>query len=401
MSNTLLTPDMITRESLRILHQQCNFVGNINRQYDDSFAKDGAKIGNTLRIRRPVEYVSATGATIATGTGADSVEQNFTLTVNTQRHVPMRFNSNELTMKLDDFSERVIKPAVARLAAKIESDALSMVDYVYNNVQAGTKVEFADILGGRKQLVDNLAPSGMLKATLDTQANVDMVDSLKALYQDSSQLKKQYKEGMLGSTGGFDFYENTLMPNHISGAEGGGSAYLCNQVAAQTSSDASQMSLIVDTGTLSVKKGDTFTIDNVNRVHPETKEDTGIPQQFTVLADFTGAGTITIAPGIVTSGPRQNCSAGAANNAKLNFNGAASTTYKQTLLYHPDAFTFATADLVMPKGVDMASRQVFDGISMRLVRDYSIVKDVMYTRLDVLYGYVPLYKQLACKVLHT
>lgn len=401
MSNTLLTPDMITRESLRILHQQCNFVGNINRQYDDSFAKDGAKIGNTLRIRRPVEYVSATGATIATGTGADSVEQNFTLTVNTQRHVPMRFNSNELTMKLDDFSERVIKPAVARLAAKIESDALSMVDYVYNNVQAGTKVEFADILGGRKQLVDNLAPSGMLKATLDTQANVDMVDSLKALYQDSSQLKKQYKEGMLGSTGGFDFYENTLMPNHISGAEGGGSAYLCNQVAAQTSSDASQMSLIVDTGTKTVKKGDTFTIDNVNRVHPETKEDTGIPQQFTVLADFTGAGTITIAPGIVTSGPRQNCSAGAANNAKLNFNGAASTTYKQTLLYHPDAFTFATADLVMPKGVDMASRQVFDGISMRLVRDYSIVKDVMYTRLDVLYGYVPLYKQLACKVLHT
>jgi hypothetical protein len=401
MSNTLLTPDMITRESLRVLHQKLNFVGTVNRQYDDSFANEGAKIGNTLRIRRPIEYISSTGATMATGTGADSVEQNFTLTVNTQRKVPMRFTSNELTMKLDDFSKRIIDPAMARLAAKIESDALGDTDQIYNFVNAGTKVEFAEILSGRKKLIDNLAGTTGLKAQLDTQANVDLVDALKGLFQDSSSIAQQYKEGMIGRTASFDFYENTILPTHTWGAEGAGSAYLCNATAAQVGTDVKSMSLIVDTGTKTIKKGDVFTIENVNRVHPETKVDTGVAQQFTILADATGAGTISIAPGIIASGPRQNCSAGAANNAKLTFKGTASTTFNQSLLYHPDAFVFATADLVMPKGVDFASRQVFDGISMRILRDYDIVKDRILCRVDVLYGHAPLYKQLACKVMHT
>ena len=138
MANTLLTPDMITREALVVLHQKLNFVGNVTRDYDDAYANSGAKIGNTLRIRNPIQYATGTGATMATGAGADTIENKVTLTVNSQRHVPMRFTSNELTMKLDDFSKRHIEPAMSVLAAKIENDAFSMVDEVYNNVQAGT-----------------------------------------------------------------------------------------------------------------------------------------------------------------------------------------------------------------------------------------------------------------------
>jgi len=391
---------MITREALRVLHQKTSFIGTIHRDYDDEYANEGAKIGSSLRIRRPVEYTTATGSTIATATGADSTEQKFTLTVNTQRHVPMRFTTKEMTMDIDDFSERYIQPAMARLAAKMESDALSMVDKVYNQVAAGTKVAFADVLGSRKHLMDGLAGEMNRSIQLDTQANVDLVDALKGLFNDRSEISKQYRDGMMGHTAGLDFYENTLIGTHTTGAEGGGSAYKVN-AASQTSADAASMTLAVKSGTKTVKAGDVFTIAGVNKVHPETKVDTGIPQQFTVLANFTGAGNATVSPGIVDSGPRQNVSAAAAASAVITFAGAASTTYKQSMAYHKDAFAFGTADLIMPKGLDFASRQVYDGISLRILRDYDIVKDRLYTRCDVLYGYTPLYRQLASKIWHT
>ena len=403
MANTLLTPDDITREALRVLHQKLNFVPNIVHEYDDSFANDGAKIGNTLRVRQPIQYSTGSGATMATGTGADSTENSVTLTVNSQKHVPMRFTSNELTMKIDDFSRRHIKPGMAVLAAKIESDVFNVVDEVYNNVQAGTAVSWAEVMQTRKKLVDNLAPVNDRCACLDTQANVDLIDALKGLFNDPKAIAKQYREGMMGRASGMDFFENTLLPNHTSGAEGGGSAYLCNATAAQVGAATNplSMSLIVDTGTKTVKEGDTFTIASVNRVHPETKLDTGEAQQFTVLADFTGAGTISISPAIIATGPYKNCTAGAADDAGLTFTGAASTAYKQSLMFQKGFACFATADLIMPQGIDFASRQVYDGISMRIVRDYDIVKDRFLTRLDVLYGYKVLRPQLACKLMHT
>jgi len=396
MSNTILTPDMITDEALRVLHQKLNFVGNISREYDDSFANQGAKIGNTLRIRKPIEHTVGTGATMATGTGADTTETSVTLTVNSQKHVPMRFSSNEMTMKIDDFSERHIQPAMARLAASIESEVLAdVVPDIPNAISAGTKVEMADILNGRKILVDNLAGADRC-ACLDTQANVDLVDSLKGLFQDSTQISKQYREGMMGRTASFDFYENTLLPSHTTGAEGGLSNYLTNKATAQTGA-----SLIVDTGTKTIKAGDVFTIADVYDVHPETKTSTGELKQFVVLADATGAGTLTISPAIIASGPYQNVSNAAANNKALTFIGAASTAYKQSLLFDKGFATFATADLVLPENVHMASRRVYDGISMRMVSDYSIVKDVFYTRIDVLYGWKILRDSLATRVLHT
>ena len=400
MANTLLTPDMITKDALMVLHQKLNFVGNVVREYDSSFAQEGAKIGNTVRIRRPLQYAVGTGATIATGTGADSVEQSFTLTVNTQKHVPMRFNSNELSMKVNDFRARHIEPAMAVLAAKIEADALSMVSDVYNNVQCGTAVAFAEIMAGRKQLVDNLAPNANRTALLDTQANVDLVDALKGLYNDPKSISKMYKEGMMGHASSFDFYENTLLANHTNGAAGGTTNYDIAG-ASQVSTDADTMSLNIDTGTAVITAGQVFTIAGVNSVHPESKTSTGIPQQFVALTGGTGTTTLTVSPGIVISGPRQNVSAAPANNATITFAGAASTTYYQSCLFQQEAFAFATADLVLPNGLDMASRQNFDGISLRLIRDYDVIKDRLYTRMDVLYGYRTLYRQLACRLMHT
>jgi len=404
MASNLLTIDQITRESLRILHQKLNFVTNIHTEYDDSFAKDGAKIGNSLRIRLPMQYSTGTGATIATGTGADSLQNQVTLTVNTQRHVPMRFTSNEMTMKIDDFSSRHLEPAMAKLAALIENDALSMANKATNTVYAGTKVEFGDVMDGRAKLQNALAPNDNRYAIMDPQGMVDLVVDNKSLFNHSGEIGKQYKEGTMGRFGGFDFYENTMMPAHTSGAEAGAGDYDTNDATAQEGSYTSpnSWSLTVDTGTKTIMAGDVVTIADVYEVHPETKVSTGVLKEFTVLADSGAtATTLTLSPALISSGPYKNASAKAANDKAVTVKGAASTAYKQSLLFQKGFAVFGTADLVLPKGVMAASRQNYDGISLRMVQDYDVVKDRIYTRCDVLYGYQVLRPQLATRILHT
>ncbi len=393
MGNTLLTPSQITREALRVLHQKLNFIGAINRQYDDSFAKDGAKIGSALRIRLPNQYTVRTGAALST---QDTTENQVTLNVTTQKGVDTTFTSVEMTLSLDDFSKRIIDPAMSVLAASIEADAFSMALDVYNAVSnIGSAITFKNTLQARKILNDNLAPmDGNRSVILNTQDNVDLVDALKGLFQDSSEIKAQYRDGVMGHTAGFEFSENTLLPTQTTGTALAATTYTVNG-ASQVGS-----AITVATGATTFKKGDVVTFAGCFRVHPETKTVLGDPQQFVVTADYAGgAGNLAIAPAIVTSGGTQNVSASPTNGGAVAKIGGASAVYKPSLAFHKDAFTFATADLVLPKGVDMASRAVMDGISMRLVRQYDINADKFPVRLDVLYGYQTLRAQLACRIL--
>lgn len=395
MANTILTPTAVTREALRILHQKLNFIGNINKQYDDSFAKTGAKIGDTLKIRLPNQYVVRTGATLV---AQDTVETSTSLQVATQKGVDLNFTAVDLTLSLDDFSSRILEPAMAVLAANIEADALSMSLDVYNNVNnIGSTLTMNKLMTGRKVLNDNLAPMDDNRtALLNTQDNVDLVDALKGLFQDSSAISKQYKEGMMGRTAGFDFYENTLVPTQTTGTALSATTYTVNG-AGQTGSG-----VIIATGATTFKRGDIITFAGCNRVHPETKVDTGALQPFVVTADYAGgAGTIQISPAIVSAATgAQNVTASPTNGGAITKVGGASAIYRPSMVFHRDAFTFATADLILPKGVDFAAREVMDGISMRIVRQYAISSDTLPTRLDVLYGFKTIRPQLACRLLN-
>lgn len=396
MANTLLTPTMVTREALRILHQKCAFIGSIYREYDSRFANSGAKIGDTLTIRLPNQYTVRSGASLS---AQDTTEASTTLQVATQKGVDVNFSSAELTMDLDDFSRRILEPAMAVLAANIEADAFSMYKDVYNQANnVGNAATFAKLMESRKKLTDNLTPYDRRTLCLNTQDNVDLVDALKGLFQDATQIRKQYREGLVGITAGFGaVYETTLIPSHTPGTLGG--TPLVNG-ANQTGS-----SLVTDGWTASaavLKKGDIFTIAGVNRVHPETKADTGELQQFVATADGTADGTgnltISISPSITTSGAKQNVTGSPADNAAITTIGTGSTAYGISLAHHKEAFAFATADLVMPKGVDFAAREVYDGISMRIVRQYDINTDKFPCRIDVLYGYKTIRAQLACRL---
>jgi hypothetical protein len=397
MANNLLTPTAVTREALRILHQKLNFVGSIVRDYDDSYAKSGAKIGDTLKIRLPNQYVVRSGATLS---AQDTVESSVSLQVGTQKGVDLNFTSVDLTLSLDDFSKRILQPAMSVLAANVEADALSMYKDVANSIwNGGSAATMAKALAARKILQDHLAPANDRTALVNTQDMVDVVTDTKSLFNAQSEIAEQYKEGYMGRAAGFDWAENTLLPAHTRGA--GNTAYTTDTRTSALATDGTQYSSItVATGTGTLKKGDVITIANVNRVHPESKADSGIARQFVVTADYAGgAGAVAISPAIVLGGAQQNCVIGTTSaTAAITIAGTASTAVGTSLMFQKEAFAFATADLVMPQGVDFSAREVMDGISMRIVRAYDINNDKFPCRLDVLYGYKTLRHQLACRL---
>src|SRR3990172_3552337 len=406
MAQTMLTPTEITREAQRVLHQKLNFVGNINRTYDDRFAKSGARIGDTLQIRLPNEYTVRTGKVL---NAQETSEQKADLTVATQKGVDVNFSSAELTMSLDDFSKRIIEPAMSVLAASIESDALSMYKDVHNEVSdVGATLALADVLEVLKKLTDNLAPMDMRTLLLTTRNNVDLVTAATALFNDRSKVAEQYRKGLIGNDFlGFDsVYQNTLLPLHTTGTDDGTGDYLTDIAAAENNGSAGLLN--VDTGAGTFKKGDIVEIESLLAVHPETKVSTGVLKQFVVTADATpgaGGGDLAISPSIITSGARQNVTNTLADGKAIFKRESDSSTavgnaadYYIGLGFHRDAFAFASADLLMPKGVDFSAREVFDGISLRIVRQYDINNDNLPCRIDVLYGYKTIRPQLACRL---
>ena len=392
MANTLLSASTITKEALAILHQKLNFVGSINRQYDDQYAQSGAKIGSDLRIRLPNEFTVRTGAALSS---QDVVERSTTLTVGTQKGVDFTFSSTELALTIDEFKDRYLEPAMSVLAANVENDAFSMSKDVFNFVNGvGSANSFANITNAQKTLTDGLAPYDDRFYMHNPQSVVDMLADTKGLFQDSASIAEQYKEGMLGRISGFAHMENTLVPSHTTGTAAASTGYLVNG-ASQTGS-----SLTVDGGTTTFLKGDLITIAGVNRVHPETKADTGVLQTFVVTSDSGSSATsLAISPSITASGGNQNVSGSPADNAAISkVGGGNGADWTDTLAYHKNSFTFATADLTLPEGVDFAAREVLDGISMRIVRDYSISADTFPARIDILYGFKTIRPETAVRV---
>lgn len=393
MSNSILTPTAVTREALRILHQKANFIGSINRQYDDSFAQSGAKIGDSLKIRMPNQYTVRTGKTLDV---QDTVETSQTLTVATQKGVDVNFSSADLTLSLDDFSKRILDPAMSVLVANIEYDAMTMYKDVYNSLwSSGSAIAYNNLLDGRVLMQRGLAPMNDRTANLNSQDMADLVKDTKTLFNDQQQVSKQYKEGYMGRAASFDFVENTLWPGHTTGGEDGN--YVVNTSTGITSGSAT-IAVTGGTGTLAL--GDVITIVGVQSVHPETKVSTGQLQQFVITAAYAGgAGNITVSPTPVTSGAKQNVTIVSAGASKaVAVGGTASDALTTSMLYQKDAFTFATADLVMPNGVDFARREVLDGVSLRIVRQYDINNDNLPCRIDILYGYKTLRPEWATRL---
>ena len=398
MSNSILTIDMITRKSLEILENNLVITRNVNRQYDDSFAVEGAKIGSTLRIRLPDRALVTDGAALQV---QDDNEQFTTLTVASQKHIGVNFTSAELTMQLDDFAERVLKPRISQLASSIDADVANAYKSIGNTVgtPGTTPSTSLVLLQAQQKLNENAAVMSPRYATVNPAANAGLVEGMKGLFNPTDTISKQFKNGMMG-TGVLGFDEINMsqsIKQHTTGTR----VATGNTVTTTVSSEgAASIALTIGYG-LTVKQGDVFTVADCFAVNPQTRESTGSLFQFVALADATAVSTaivVTVAPIYTAANALATVDSFPVAGKAVVFVGAASTQYAQNLVYHKDAITFATADLLLPQGVDMAARAVHNGISLRIVRQYDINNDRMPCRIDVLYGFSTIRPQMGCRI---
>ncbi len=408
MSNSLLTISMITKESARILANTMSFSKGINRQYDDSFAQSGAKIGSVINIRKPPRFLSVTGPALQL---QDVTDQSVALTLNTQRHCDFQFNSKDRTLSVDEFGERYIKPALNAVVNGLDVDGLAnAVSTVYNSVgtPGTTPSAFLTYAQSLQKLDENACPmDGKRSMIINPAAQACTVDVLKGLFQSSEKIKEQYEMGRMGMAAGFDWKMDQNVQSHTVGALGGTGAADC--ATAQSGA-----SIITNGWTASITNilnaGDIITFGTAGNsnavlgVNPVSFASTSSLKQFvvtsTVSSNAGGFATIAISPSIVTSGSYQNVSQAIPNSAVVTVVGTGGTVSPQNIAHHKDAFALGMVDLELPEGVDWAARAVSKelGISIRGVRAFDIVNDQFPLRLDILYGWVSIYPEWAVRI---
>lgn len=402
MANTLLTIDKITREALRIAHEKASFIGTINRQFDRSWTSEGVA-GNTLRIRTPTQYTYRNGSRVMDV--QDSVQTSTSLVVATQVGVDMRFNSAELAQSLDDFSKLHLEPAMAVLMSNVESDVLQgCMKLTYKTASnalggsAGTTISSITPFNFARSLLNHgLAPMGDRSVQVNSETMANMVNGMPTYFNPAGAISEQFREGMVARTGMADFYENervwTFTQNaaDISNATLGGTYISTN----------GQTSLFVSNHATTISTGTVLTIAGVFDVHPETKVAYSRLKQFVVTAS-SDASTYTISPAIYISGARQNVAGvgTTSNTAAVSTSGLGwASTYNMGLMYHRDAFTFATAELPLMADAARCVRKTYDGLSLRVWQASDIVNDQLLTRIDMLYGYAAIRPEWASRIL--
>ncbi len=397
MANTLVTIDMITREALRIAHENLAFLGTVDRSYDSSFSKGGAKIGDTLRVREPNQYVRRKGSRVMDV--QDQAETSQNVVVATQDGVDMRFNSAELSLELDDLSKRYIEPATKVMVSGIEGDVLSSVTKDVHNFTGTTTevigaVDLDAVAQARAKLNQNLAPKdGNRNVQLDSVTMAAVVNGMSsgalALFNPSTDVSKAFREGFIGRNSMATWWENDRTYSHTSGSD-----HTTVDIDAAVLDGASQITIAG--GVLVV--GDTFSIAGVKQVHPETKAAYAHDQQFVVTAKVTGDTVIAISPSIILTGAKQNVSELPSVNDVVSVYAGNSVVYQSNLMYHKEAFTFVTADLpIMDDSIRCVSRTQ-DGLTIRCWQGSDIRNDELLLRLDILYGFKTLRPEWACRI---
>lgn len=404
MASSLLTIDMITREAVRLFKNSNLFIQNIDTQYDSAFAIDGAKIGDSLRIRLPNDYTVSEGPALQM---QDTNEQQITLSIDTYYTIGVPFTSKERTLSLDDYSERVMAPIVNNIAGKCAQNVMTkaaqnICNFVSNknNAVALNAVSATgeiisptseQFLLGNAVLDDNSAGQMTRRVVNDPTTDARTTVSLQGLLNPTPEISAQFRTGMMKSGLGYErwFRDQTVVKHTTGTFSAGGTVAGGDQT---TSPSGGSITVAAITGTFN--KGDIITIDGVNAVNRVTKESLGTLRQFVVTANvLTGATTIPIYPGLIPYGPGgqqsqyQTVDASPINGAQVRLVTQSGEVYRRSMAYVQKAITMATADLVLPKGaVIEAGRANYDGVSMRVLSDYLPASDQIVTRTDLLFG---------------
>ncbi len=399
MSNTTLTADIIAKEALAILDNELGWLGMIHRAYEDEFDKtvNGYKVGETISIRRPDDGQVRVGATLGT---TDVIEGKVALTVDQQIGSDFEFSSTDLTLKIDDLSERVIKPRMINMINYLASDVLTqMYRGTYNWVgTAGQYMNsFSDFMKPVTRMNEMAIPMAERVAILSPEDHGQMVGSNTALFAPSA-VTSALREGELGKIAGVSTFMSQVTPTHTCGARDNTTPLtdgVSQNVTYDTAKNTWTQTLITDgwDSSTTIKAGDVFTLTGVYMLNPKTKQSTGIEQQFVVTTDVTANETttadtnLTISPPIIVSGPHATVTySGTTDGRTITMIGTASTAYKQNLFFHKNAMALAVVPMEMPAAAYGGSRKSHKGISIRVIPIYDGTNDISKWRLDMLYG---------------
>lgn len=405
--NTLKNaPGVIAAMAAKMLADKVQFCKTIDKADESDFdGKNGYKAGDTIYINKNARFISGTSADI-TSAIQDVAEEKVALTLNERRVTGIALTSAEIAtdMALKSWANRILDPAISEMAQKIEASFLEKaVDATYNLVgTAGSTVFDMDTILSAGQKIDEFACPDLDNrfVLLNPKAQRSAVNANKGLFQNSTEVGKQYLKGRMGQGMGFEFLSNNLLPIHTNGNDV--VFEVRTTVAAEGQSTLVVEGLTTTTGT--VKKGTVFTIATVNAVHPVTKADLGYLQQFTVTADATADGsgyaTLSVSPAFYTSasGGLQNITAFPVDGDAITPVGAASTDYVQNLAYHKSAFRMVSVPLVRPEGLDMSAQKTVDGFTVRVIRDYDVLTDKLIMRLDFLGGLAAVRPEWSCRI---
>jgi hypothetical protein len=395
---------MITNEALMVLENELTFSSEVERNYDDQFAVTGAKIGATLNVRRPGRFIGTTGPALNV---EDFNETSVPVTLSTQFHVDTQFTTQDLALSLDMFSDRVLKPAVAAVANKIDFDGTSMAKFNTANIVGtpGTPpTSLLTYLTAQAYLDSEGAPrDGRRSCIIEPFTGATIVDSLKGLFVPNDRIGMQYSKGMMGrDSAGMNWKMDQNIAAQTFGTYTGTATINTSTDGGILTSGWAQTSTLTlsKTGTFTPNVGDTFTIANVFAVNPQNRQAYGSNKLRNFVVTAISGNSVTVSPAVISAGQFQNVSIvspGASAVTPFNQTGAVSP---QNIVMHKNAFTLATADLELPDGVHFAGRASDKdlGLSLRVVRQYTINNDSIPTRVDVLYGWAPLYPELACRV---
>jgi len=396
MANSVLTTSIIAAEAIDVLNNNLVTAGLVYRAYEDEYDKkvNGYKPGSTITIRKPAQFTIRSGAVASS---QDVTEGSTTLVVNNQRGVDFEFTSTELTLSIGELSERVIKPAMIRLANEVDSSIQDLYKNVWNWVgtPGQTVNSYSDFTVGPQRLDEMAVPTDERCSTLAPADWWAMSSSLANLTAQSTTAETALRKARLGMLGNVDTYMTQNVKTHTVGLKGG--TPLVNGGSQATtyalSLTTNTQSLITDGWTnsaVALEAGDVFTIAGVFAVNPVTKATLPYLQQFVNTAQATANGsgqvTLTISPAIIASGAYQNVSAGPADNAAITVLGTASTGYVQNMVFHKNAFALAMVPMEVPQGAINVSRKSMNGLNVRVVPFYDGTNDISKWRLDILYG---------------
>ncbi len=394
MTNTILTHQMIAREAAKLLEEHSPFLANINKGRQDEFgeAVGGYKKGDTVKIEVPQSGVVHDGKVFAGGGSPDDVKQRHVdLKLDTQKHIAIRFGTKERVLDIADFKERVLKPQIATLSSVVEADLIRKAVLATPNFVGtpGTVPSSMKTFAQARSVLNRfLTPATDRFTLISSEINVELTDEARKLFNPVKENSKAFLEGSLGRAMGADFYEHQSIPVLSNGA-----------AATVTVNGANQTgkTLTIAATTPGIAKGQVFTIAGVFAVHPLTGVSTGKLQQFVAVEDAPGT-SLQIYPEIIPSGPGKNVTASPANSAALTFAGAASTSYRESLMIHKNAFTVATAPLPVIAGCEGYTARLPNGLSVRVMTGGDFTNDAENTRIDILYGSTMVDGRHACRV---